>query len=138
MDVLDRRNWKLRTVRTIRNSQSGLIRYPFTASLISVAVTSRSAAEHWVSAGYLDTLVRVSGSSQTQTIQTTFIKLRESQWIWIPEGISSYWLNMRRRPWIKDVSLSISEFIGDTSTDEYAALRGQLDRIEIKVDRLNP
>ena len=137
-DFLARRNWKLRTVRTIRNGQNGLIRYPFKAPLLSVSVGSRSAAQHWVRAGYLDTVVRVSGSSQTQTVQTTFIKLFDTQWIWIPEGVSTYWLRMRLRPWIQHVSLSVSEFVGELSTDEFVQLRGQLDRIEIKVDRLNP
>ncbi len=137
-ELLDRRNWRLRMVRTIRKNQSGLIRYPFTSPLISVEVKSRSAPAHWVRAGYLDTVVRISGSSSRQTVQTTFMRLHESQWIWIPAGITAYWLNMRLRPWIKDVSLGIKEFTGDTSTDEFAQLRGQLDRIEIKVDRLNP
>ena len=138
MDLLDRRNWKLRTVRTIRKGQNGLIRYPFVSPLFKVEVGSRSASSHWVKAGYLDTVVRIGGVSQTDTVQTTFLRLFDSQFVWVPEGISAYWLNMRPCVWLKDVKLTVSEFLGDTSTDECAQLRGQLDRIEIKVDRLNP
>ncbi|MEM9220604.1 MAG: hypothetical protein AAGD25_40575, partial [Cyanobacteria bacterium P01_F01_bin.150] len=115
-DLLSRQNWRLRTVRTVRKGQNGLIRYPFQAPLISVETTSRSAPEHWVRAGFLDIVVRVSSSYET--IQTSFIRLYDTQWIWIPEGITTYALNMRLRPWIQDLSLSVKEFTGDTSTDE--------------------
>ena len=136
--LLDRRNWKLRTVRTIRKGQSGLIRYPFTAPLFRVQVDSRSASETWVRAGYLDTVVRISGSANQHSVQSTFLKLFTSHFVWVPEGIDAYWLNVRPQVWICDLKLTISEFVGDLSTDEFAQLRGQLDRIEIKVDRLNP
>ena len=138
MDLLDRRHWKLRTVRAIRQGQNGLIRYPFVSPLFRVDIGSRTARSHWVQAGYLDTVVRIGGVSQTHTVQTTFLRLFDSQFVWVPEGISTYWLKMRPRIWLKEVKLTISEFVGDASTDEFAQLRGQLDRIEIKVDRLNP
>ena len=136
--LLNRRNWKVRTVRTIRQGQSGVIRYPFQARLIEVEPSSRSARSHWVKAGYLDTLARLPGISGQKVAQTTFLRLFEAQWVWIPEGITSYWLKLRLPSWLSEVKVSIKEFVGECSSDDVAALRGQLDRIEIKVDRLNP